>query len=442
LQDKTQLLYNERVLESVSADYAIGPPRDDGKFPVDVTITAKDTWNIVAIPQPKYSSNTGFDITLKARDYNFLGTMTPLKIDIGYSHDEKKQNSFFLMLDSNIPFTAYGLNWNIKFYNDFIYRPDTEKPFYYGNTTGLSVELPVSFTFITLGLNESFISNEENNDIYLKGKAAEDIYKLEYGDFQNGFYMLTNPYISWKIPLGVDAGGFGEVVFTPGVSAKLTHEFSEWPLDEIRKGPVLSFTQNLGFNRVDWIGNFRNGLDVSVYNSLNYNFFKAKNEKKPWTEEITFSAIGHKKITGFLGVSANLMYRQWLYYDYGYTLAGDALRGIIDNGIFADYMLSLNMDLPFKLFNFTPSVWLDSPKLRIFNFEFFLAPFIDLALYKDPVKEIEFDIKNTAVTGGFEVIVFFEFFRSLFIRASIGWDVSEYKKKRPYELYIGTDFHY
>ncbi len=243
IQDKTQLLYNERVLDSVSIDYTIGQPRDDGKFPVDITITTKDTWNIVAIPRPRYSSNTGFDITLKARDYNFLGTMSPLRIDLGYSYDENKNNSFFFMFDSNIPFMAYGLNWNINFYNDFTYRHDTEQPIYNRNTTGLSVELPVGFTTVTAGISESFIVNEENANIY----------KPEYGNFQDGFYMSTNPYISWKIPLGINAGIFGEVVFTPGVSAVFPHEFARWPLDDIRKGPILVLKQNLGFNRIDWM---------------------------------------------------------------------------------------------------------------------------------------------------------------------------------------------
>ena len=432
IQDKTQLLYNERVLDSVSIDYTIGDPRDDGKFPVDVVINTKDTWNIVAIPRPRYSSNTGFDITLKARDYNFLGSMSPLRIDLGYSHDENKENSFFFMFDSNMPFTAYGLNWNIKFYNDFFYRPDVEQPVYYGNTTGLSFELPVSFTTITFGLNESFILNDENDDIY----------KPEYGNFQDGFYMSTNPYISWKIPIGIDAGNYGEIILTPGVSAAFPHEFHKWPLDDIRKGPSLTFSQNLGFNRIDWIGNFRKGLDISVNNSFDYNFFRANNDKNTWTDKIIFSGIGHFKFTDFFGASTNLMYRQWIFYDYGYTKAGDALRGVIDRDINADFMLSLNLDLSFKILKFLPSVWFNRSKLRILNFELFLAPFVDTALYHDPENKTDFNIKNTVVTGGLETIIFPEFFRSLFLRISLGWNIKNKPNNENMEIYIGTDFFY
>jgi len=432
IQDKTQLLYNERVLDSVSIEYTIGQPDDNGKFPVDVFVTTKDTWNIVAIPRPRYSSNTGLDLTLKARDYNFLGTMSPLRIDLGYSHDENKKNSFYLLFDSNIPFTAYGLNWNIKFSNGFIYRPDTEQPYYNGNISGLSVEFPISFTTLTVGLNESFIFNEEN----------EDIYKPEYGNFQDGFYMSTNPFVSWKIPLGFYAGNYGEVIFTPGISAVIPHEFSRWPLDDIRKGPSIIFVQNIGFNRVDWIGNFRKGFDVSLSNSFNYNFFKAKNNMNPWSENIIFSGIGHFKFTEFLGFSANLKYRQWVFYDYGYTQAGDVLRGVIDNEICADYMLSLNLDIPIRLIKFTPSVWFDKSKLRVFNFELFAAPFVDMALYNDPVYDTDFNLRNTVTTGGLEIIIFPEFFRSLFLRVSFGWNLKHKPSYSNMEIYIGTDFSY
>jgi hypothetical protein len=432
IQDKTQLLYNERVIDSVSIEYTIGERRDDGKFPVDVVINTKDTWNIVAIPRPRYSSNTGFDITLKARDYNFLGTMSPLRIDLGYSYDENYNNSFFLMFDSNIPFTAFGLNWNIKFYNDFYYRPDTEQPYYNGNTTGLSVDFPISFTTLTVGLNESFILNDENDDIN----------KPEYGDFQDGFYMSTNPYISWKIPIGIDAGNYGEIDFTPGIFAVIPHEFSKWPLDEIRKGPVLSFTQNLGFGRIDWIDNFRNGLDVSLYNSINYNFHEASKNNNPWADNITINGAGHYKITKFFGISTNLKYRQWFFSDYGNTEAGDVLRGIIDKDIYSDCMISLNLDLQLKILKFLPSVWFDKRRLRIFNFELFVSPFFDVAVYHDTMKKTDFNLRDIATTGGLEFIIFPEFFRSLFLRVSLGWNTKIKPKYNNAEIYIGTDFFY
>jgi hypothetical protein len=435
IKDKTQLLMNERVLEKVTITYTIGDKTEDGKYPVDLQIYVKDTWNIVAIPRPKYDSNSGWDITLKARDYNFLGTMSPLRLDLGYIYDEDKKSSFKLEIDSNIPFRAFDLNWNIKSFNAFNYRPGTDQPFFYKDITGISVELPVKSTTITVGFNESFLVNEENDDIY----------KERYGNFQDGFYMSSNPYFKWNIPTGLEAGEWGELEYTPGLSANFNHEFPAWALDDIRKGPFLTFSHKLGFKRVDWIGNFQKGLDVSVDNSFKYDFFKSGRNKNPWNIDLKLSGTGHFIITDFFGISSRLMYRQWAYYDYGYDKAGDVLRGIPDKDIYADYMISLNLDFPVRVLRFLPSVWLDKPKLRIFNLDLHLSPVIDTMIYHDPVNNTEFSLKNTLVAGGMEIIVFPEFFRSLYLRISFGWNLSDFSKWRGselFEFFLGTDFHY
>jgi hypothetical protein len=427
--DKTQLLYNERVLDSVSIEYFIGQMCEDGKYPVDLVIYVKDTWNIVAIPRPKYDSNSGWDITLKARDYNFLGTMSPLRLDLGYIYDEEGRSSFLFMLDSNIPFRLFNLNWNFKFVNDFNYRPDMELPFYYKNTTGLSAEFPFRQTVITAGFNEGLYLNEENPD------SDKDL----YGDFQEGLFMSSSPYVSWKIPFDVEIGQWGELVYTPRIQADFNHEFSQWPLNENRKGPFLTFNHSLGFARVDWIDNFLRGFDVEIYNSNKYDFFK---EQSPFSADIKVTGIGHFIIKDFFGVSTRLMYRQWLFYDNGYESAGDILRGVLDKDISADLMFSLNLDLPFKILRFKPSKWFDNQKLRLFDFDLHLIPVFDAAIFHDPADNSAFDFENFLFSGGFEVIVFPDFFRSLFLRISLGFNLSEPSGKNNYEIFFGTDLHY
>jgi len=430
--EKTQLLYNERVLESVSINYSIGNMREDGKYPVDFVINVKDTWNMVAIPRPMYSSNSGFEITIKARDYNFLGTMSPLRIDLGYRYDEEKRNYFLFMLDSNIPFRLFDLNWNFKFVNYFNYRPNMEEPLYYKNITGLSVELPFRTTTITAGFDESVYINEENSD--------SD--RILYGDIQEGFFLSSNPYVSWKIPTNVQIGNWGELIYTPKISAVINHEFSQWPLIETRKGPFLTFDHSLGFERIDWIGNFLRGFNVEVYNSIQYDFYKLRRDTQPLSGEIKLSGIGHFIINDFFGVSSRLMYRQWLSYDNGYEKAGDVMRGILDKDIRADYMFSLNLDLPIRVLRFKPSQWFNNQKLRVFNFDLHFVPIIDAALFHNPAGEKAANFDNVLVTGGFEVIIFPDFFRSLFLRISAAFEMSKLSKRNDVELFIGTDLHY
>jgi len=442
IQEKTQKLYNERVLDSVNIFYTIGQLREDGKYPVDLTVITTDTWNIIALPRPKFSSSTGYDITLKARDYNFLGTMSPLRLDIGYVYDTKQErHKFLLALDSNINFFAFNHNWYILFAHKYNYRPDTELPNFYSNTIGLSVEQPVKSTTITLGFNESFFLNEENPDFY----------KSLYGTFEEGYYMTSSPYVSWKIPTGLEVGAWDELVYTPGISATFYHEFDKWPLDEIRKGPVLTFKHYLGFSRIDWVDNFRKGMDVSVNNSYDYSFYKLNhiyelsslnNDKNPWVNKIDFTGVGHFKLNKYFGISTKLKYSHWFFSDYGREEAGDVLRGIIDKNIYADHMLSLNLDFPIKVLRFTPSKWLNKQSFRVFNFDLHVSPIIDMALFHDPVNDIDFNFKNIIVTGGVEVIVFPEFFRSLYLRVSYGRSLSTFNNKTSSEIYIGTDFHY
>jgi hypothetical protein len=141
-----------------------------------------------------------------------------------------------------------------------------------------------------------------------------------------------------------------------------------------------------------------------------------------------FSALakGHFIISEHFGISSYLQYRHWFYEKQTFhDNAGDALRGIIDKSIHADYMLSLNLDFPIKILSFMPSEWFKTKKLRFFDFEMHLSPIIDMALYHDPEKNTEFNFKNMLVSGGFEAIVFPFFMRSLYLRISLGWNIVE-----------------
>ncbi|MCL2762554.1 MAG: hypothetical protein FWD36_05020 [Treponema sp.] len=456
IQDKTQTLVNERVLkDNVRITYTIEEPLENGKYPVNLVVYVEDTWNIIAIPRPQYSTSSGFDITIKARDYNFLGTMRSLRLDLGYRYDEKGRTFFNFMLDSVLPFKAFNLDWRLNLDNYFDYRPGMEQPYYYKNVTGISVDLPFGPTTATIGFNESLTLNEENSDS-LK-RQYKDMFDTELGNFQDGIYMSSNPYLSWAIPTGIVMGYYGDLVYTPRISTTFNHAFPQWPLDETRRGPFLSFGHSLGFGRVDWIGNFLKGVDVGIGNSYSYNFFNARNDLQPWGTNLRITGKGHFTFDDMFGISTRLMYRQWFFDTYSDS-AGDVLRGIVDRNVFADYMISLNLDLSIKFLKFRPSNWLDNHKLRIFNFDFHLGPFLDAAIYRDPEFESKFSdanftFKNMLVSAGAEAIIFPQFFRSLFLRVSFGMNLSnlanmDMKKYgidrtiRSYELFIGTELHY
>jgi len=78
IRDRTQVLTNMRILrDTAEISYSVGARREDGAYPVTLLIKVEDSWNIIALPIPEYDSNTGFELDLRIRHYNFLGTMTP-----------------------------------------------------------------------------------------------------------------------------------------------------------------------------------------------------------------------------------------------------------------------------------------------------------------------------------------------------------------------------
>lgn len=432
IRDKRQLLYNERVLETVRIEYTVLTQRADGKFPVDLVIYVKDTWNIIALPHPQYSSNTGFALTIKARDYNFLGTMSSLRADFGYRYDELGRTFINLNMDSGIPFRAYGLNWVFRHGNEYIYRPTMERPHYFRNVTGLSVELPVQRTVFTVGINEHFIFYEENPDDE----------KPMYGGFQD-FYLSSRPFINWRIPTGLHYYDLGEITYTPGISATFNYAPPHAPLTHFRQGPFLGFNHNLSFGRINWRGNFRSGASASIANSFSYNIYNANHGHEPWGANLNIRGTGHKQITDFFGFSTRLMYRQWFYDSYSES-AADVLRGILNNKITANYMLSMNLDLNFRLFRFSFSEWFNITNryFRIFDCDVHMIPIIDAALYNDPVKQKIFGLENLLLTSGLEVIIFPRRMRSLFLRVSYARNFSVGPKPNSSEIYIGTDLHF
>jgi hypothetical protein len=455
IKDKIQLLLNQRILESVEINYTLGDAEENGLIPVDILVSVVDTWNIIAIPQPKYDSNTGFELILKVRDYNFLGTMGPLKVDLGYERRdndiEPVKNIFRFEIDSDTPFQLLGFRWNLNFDHllDFTLSDDGDKNFSYKNITGLSVEFPLRGTTLTVGMEENAMLHEENPIQY----------KEEYGEYA-GFYLSGELYASWKIPMGIMVYEFGELTYTPLVSGKFNYRPSG-ELEPWRKGPTASFSHSLGFGRIDWFGNYRNGLAAATQFAYTYNIYR-----KEWDNNYGFSVTWHKPFTAFFGLSSRFQFRQWFFDAYSddplfsYVEVGDVMRGILNNSLIArnfDYMLSLNLDFPFRVLRFVPSQWFKTRKLRFFDFDLHVSPFIDIALLQGckvewdngiihPTHNISFALKDMLYTGGIEFIAFPAFMRSLYVRASFSYNLNKLVETgqlpRWDELFIGIGHHY
>lgn len=455
---KIQLLMNQRVLEEVRIDHFIGEADETGAFPVKLVVYVKDTWNFIVLPYPKFDSNDGFSITLKARDYNFLGAMSPLKLDFGFARESDGDKTFNFLLDSDTPFSLFGLRWNLNFDNEIGFT--IGKPLYYQNVTGLSVDLPWRITTFNFGFNHYVTVNEEVDD------EAKDLYGAT-GDFYDP-YGSAEFYANWEIPLGFSAGNFGDISYTPKISTRFNYPVSK---QYDHRKPVISFSNTIGFGRTDWIGNFRKELSASISNS--YNWYLNRSDA-PLDIDINATGTVHWPFNKYIGISSRLNYYQkwqwsakndkWLP---NYS-AGNMIRGVIDRDLQADLMLSLNLDFTIRLLRFWPSEWFNKPKLRFFNFELYISPFLDLALLKGPYNYLkqnpyegtDFNFKDIVAGFGLELILYPGFFRSLRLRVSLGYNnyystdhccfvhfISGIPKKGGFfpewsELYIGLDLFY
>jgi hypothetical protein len=438
IQEKTQILINQRVLEEVRIDYTLAEAGEDGSVPVDLLVSTADTWNIIVIPYPQYDSNKGFELTLKGRDYNFLGTMNPLRIDLGYNLTEDKlwdfsKGNFKFELDSDTPFYALGYTWHFDF--DHIFSYTYGDPLSYTNKTGLSMELPYKQTVFTFGFTQGFVLHEENSERY----------KPEYGEHFDGFYLFSELYTQWEIPTSLTVYRYGELTWIPKVAGKINYR-PRGELDDIRKGPSLTLSQTLGFGRVNWIGNYRGGAEALVENNNEWNFYQ-----NAWNKNASLTLIYHQPLTDFFALSSRLQYRHWFdsfYQDDYYDEAGDVLRGVLNRSLNARYMLSWNVDLPLRALRFMPSQWLRNRKLHLFDFELHASPFLDMALVRAPLNEINFTPGEMIFAGGMELIFFPAIMRSIYLRVSVGFNLNTLAetKKLPggssREIFIGLGHFY
>jgi hypothetical protein len=413
VEQKTQVLRNQRVFEENSCiiEYSLENPGGDGKIPVTLDVYVEDSWNIIVLPEPKYDSNTGFSLTLKARDYNFAGTMSPLRLDLGYELDNDGEHSYGFLLDLDFPFKALDLTWTINFDNELEYT--IGDPLYYKNTTGISVDMPWKTTMFTFGFNQHLYVNEENSDDEYEATGIEF--------FEDTWYMASEVYGQWKIPTGLEVPNFGTVDYIPKISETIRYrpggDTGDW------RYPVLSLSHSIGFGHINWIGNYRQGLDLRISNSNDLN-----QNDLTWNNNFAVTAIGHYRFTDFFGVSSRFRFQIWR--GDPYTDAGDMLRGLRNDDLTANKMVSLNLEFPFRLIRFVPSEWFRNKKWRILDFEQHWSPFIDLAIADDPRKEYHeygdsarFETSGIIATAGLEITTFLLRWRSIYVRISAGWDL-------------------
>lgn len=429
---------------------------------VTVTFFTTDTKHLIATPYPKYKSGDSLTAMIKVKDTNFAGSMENFTANVDFAvelnkDDEPESFKTGFSTDFGIPFKMGKLDtvWDNSI--DFSYTFGDSSP-EWDFETGLKMALPFDKYSLIFNVRQSFIKNFDYEGEW-KGTGEYQTY-YEYND---SLYFVEN--VGFSIPIVIqEVNNWGRIYYTPFVNATYN-----WDFDGIHKddsyllGPAMSFGQTISTGRVNWIENFRNGINVSLTQLFGYNF-----NNYAFNPGITAELKLYKAFKN-LGLSAD-------FYAYAYMNGtenfGSRLRGIRKDQYYdstdpeiailkstdAQAAFVFNFDMPIKLFRI---YWEKVPvinKIKAsskFNLEAQISPFVDIALFKNEETGTSFNIKDSFISGGIEGIIYPLRWKGIQVRGSLGIDLT---RKMPvlkgkvnqdwrescksYEISIGIGLHY
>ena len=432
-----QQLLNTRAFETVELNYNVQPDEANNLYKIDLVFNLVDSNHLLALPYPKYDSNTGFNLKIKAKDTNFLGTLNPLATDLylNWKEDVNQWETGF-NFNYSYPFKAgiFDASWDNNL--NFAYIFGDEAPTF-KTRIGVGFILPRDLFSLGFGAYQTIGFAEPSED------AKE-----------NYFYFQEHLGLSAPIKL-YKAPNFSTVTYTPYADFMFSWDLKNLkenkPMAPIRDGIGLNFGHSISNSNINWENCFRKGYSISLNNDFTYKF----NTKLPVPSvslegEFFYNfKIMDKSFLDRIGINSRL---------YAYSVIdipnrgqngnfqiGSRMRGILNDKLQSvPYGFVLNLDIPINIIttNF---------KYDIFNFTMQLSPFVDIALTNDPSPDIKnFNLKNKNLSAGAEILVYPKKFSSYTIRASIGFDIKRAFKEsnklkgllHNKEIYIGLDLHY
>jgi hypothetical protein len=402
--DDIQLqISNQRVLESANIDTIFGTAYADGIVPVFLTVHTVDTWNVIAVPYPKYDSNTGLQFKIKLKDYDFLGSMQTLTTDVVYQIDsDDNQSHLGGNISFSIPFEAYKYPfvWDIAGSVDVPFGEAPEVIL----STGLDcVVMPFDFGDWHVGITQGYnlFVRDDDEKIY----TGDEHYATET--------VYTNlPVILYRFER------IGKLYWTPSLSVSANLAYDGIQNDDLM-GPDIVLGHSISLGRIDWIENFRNGFNTSISNSYTYDSHAG--------EKIvaSVSAAGQGYVSFFDRIGLTSQFTSFYYFNDKDKKTGKYLRGIVDDRFSTDTAFILNVDIPVRIIRTHFEQWTNMHWTRLFEFELQAAPFVDMALTHDQKTGRYFALEDGWCSGGLELLVFPDRMRSIYGRVSVGYDLRE-----------------
>ncbi|MFW5729023.1 MAG: hypothetical protein ACOCYG_05115, partial [Spirochaetota bacterium] len=403
IADRQQVLTNQRVLSDESTLSYTVRRREDKPDAVVIEVDAVDTWNLIALPYPEYDSNDGLLLSVRARDYNFFGTMEELKVNFNYRNkigdDDQLSGDevWSVYTQFDWPFQWQGRDWKWNFSQDFELESIDDMEYELNNSLDYDFLMGRRTYTATYSQSYNYLTDDDEGD---------------------GYYLTSGLSLGTGIPTGWALPVLGELTYSPGVFTDVDYKLGE-KISEARRGIEFGFRQGLSAGRVDWIGNFREGMKGSISNSNTINMYTGNPDRT-----LDASLAGYLELDPFAFSGRGLIKAGLDDTDYA---DGGPLRGILDDRFEGKAGAYLNADATLK-------VW------TIGNFvEGQGSGFIDVGAIHD--FETDFDLsEDVHASGGIEAIGFPLFARSLYMRISVGFDLKRVLLDRAFdqrEIFIG-----
>ena len=482
LDDKRQEFFNMRIFREVSYTYTTQQVAPDVLDAV-VTFYFHDASTFLIVPYPKYDSNYGLSIKLKAKDNNLFGTFASMDAEMEYS----QQNNSFKdgIADWEVSFadirigkvklnaSQYGkidlLDWketsiglgagasdimlgdSISFSSGFSFSiapSGKEKDSSWG-VRNVGADFGINF------LSEKMYNSSASTSVYyypmgiqpheeygrLIQTSSSFSYHMDYGIYNTTILSTSNypekydTIYSLRVGTGLSRAFslFGKINFIPSVMVYLDHVFPTGAVD-----PFLEVTLPFNYSRVDWgENNFRKGISFSLTGVDRFHFLF--DDLRNFIT-VTGSVSAYYPVTSWFNPSfrMNFVFANSLQDLNSQKYYSGYMRGIRnDNGpINAKRKIGMAMNLDLMV-NF----------IRINGFcSTYAIPFVDVFLGSNEQGGID-----NLVTVGAEGILILDSHPGYPIRGSLGFNAADLVRlvkgeigfsDVEYELFIGLYFFY
>lgn len=440
INDYIVRLNNTRNFSFIDVKYSINSVFDDQTLdedmdsePVDsVTVTEvsvivnlTDSTSFIALPYPKFDSNTGTSIKIKAKDTNFFGSMNTMSADFDFLFSQTDINAPLnyklgvnFSYDHPFDFNSFDLSWVNDFQINYTFSDSMPE---WNGKTGIKFNIPHN--------NLSYV-------IELYQYAVRDRLLARFDD---QIYFREQAKIS--LPIVINQSTFsGNLIYTPFIDFNYYWDYNGIMItNNALSGPTLSIGHTITAGRVNWYDNMRKGFTLAFTNYYLYNY--QRDDFIPYIG-LDIKAYYHFKDSnnwllkriGICGSFYSFIYVPFNNHKTMYgEMIGTRLRGIRDEQFFSmntgmfgltyacntSTAVVFSLDVPIHLFttNFKKSF------LKYLNFDLQFSPFIDVALGYNRFTNRYYHFKDGFYAGGFEILAYPLKWSSFTLRGSLGFDL-------------------